>query len=146
MTVWELKELAEKNCKGASLTDQQRKAWQNALNGANECIGWQDPFKELFSHYKGKVETDTGHIKLVNNNELKDYWGNVKKVECTISIGMSYIVDPKRYSVSAEERTLEIIGGCSSGNLTKEDALAQTNRMLAKYQYKQKETEQTSLF
>lgn len=107
---------------------------------------WQNPFKELFSLYKGKAESKVfGYIVFTNVNDLTDHWGKKKKVECKIEISMSYIVDPKRYSVSAEEKTLEIIGGQLSGNMTKEEALAHAEKMLERYCFKHIEMEQLSL-
>ncbi len=38
MTIWELKALGEQKIKDEQLTEQQRKAWQNALNGVRDAI------------------------------------------------------------------------------------------------------------
>lgn len=42
MTIWELKALAEQKIKDKELIDQQRNAWQNALNGAIDAIKLYD--------------------------------------------------------------------------------------------------------
>lgn len=107
---------------------------------------WQQPFKELFSQYKGKTESKTlGSLSFTNKNMLDDR-GKQRKVECEIIITYSYIVDPKRFSVRAEEKTYEILGGSSCGSLTEEEALNQAKRSIERYQFEHIDEEQLSLW
>ena len=106
---------------------------------------WQIPFKELFSHYYGKAESDVlGRLIFSNNNILTNHHGEQKKVGCEVRIGFTFAI-PHRYSVMAEEQTLEIIGGVSSGNMTEEEALSMAEKMMKRYCFKHKEREQLSL-
>lgn len=105
----------------------------------------QDAFTELFSHYKGITEEKPGEIRITNRNTITDYWGNPKKVDCVVEVHISFIVDPNRYSVQAEEKTLEILGGCSCGCLSKEEALSRAKIELERFCFKKKEIEEIPL-
>lgn len=108
---------------------------------------WQQPFIELFSHYKGKVISDyPGEIKIVHRNEIKDHWGKKKKVDCQVLVGLTYIVDKNRYRVWSEEKTYEILGGSAIGELTVEEAVERAKKDLERYCFERNETEQMSLW
>lgn len=102
-------------------------------------------FIEMFSHYKGYVEEKPGEIKISSKNTILDYWGKPRKVECQVAICMSFVVDPNRYSVRAEEKTLEILGGSSTGYLSKEEALYRAKKELDRYCFEHKEYEEIPL-
>lgn len=52
MTIWELKNLAEQKIKDMELTEQERNAWQNALNGVMEQIKLFDELKEELNYHQ----------------------------------------------------------------------------------------------
>lgn len=103
-------------------------------------------FIELFETYIGTLKQDSGRLVFTSVNDLVDHWGKHRKVECSITLVMSYIVDPKRFSVSAEEKTLEIIGGSSVGSLTFEEAMNRVKKELTRYNFRHKAGTQTSLW
>ena len=107
---------------------------------------WQIPFEELFQEWKGNIKTEQDTVTFKAINELRDYWGKIHKVECDIKVTISFIVDPKRYSVWAEEKTCEIIGGSASGSLTKDEALNRVKKELVRYNFQQRKNMQIALF
>ena len=102
-------------------------------------------FEDLFSSYYGKSEIKNDRIVFANVNELIDDCGISHRVLCKIQVEVSFIADPKRYSVRMGEKTCEIIGGSCCGSLTKEEAYARVKRGLERYRFKHKEMEQLSL-
>lgn len=112
----------------------------------NIFADWQKPFMDVLSHYKGKITSEPGALKIVANNPLIDHKGLVKKVECSIQVRQSFIVDPHRFQVWAEEKTLEILGGSSCGSMTKAEAIDKLEKQLEKYRFKRTEAEQMTLF
>lgn len=99
---------------------------------------------DLFSRYQGKIEQENNMIKLKRINDLV-HRGKIKCVPCLVSIvdhgDMEY-----RWSVRAEEKTCEILGGSSIGFETLEEALQNAKRKLEHYRFPFQEAEQTTLF
>lgn len=89
--------------------------------------------KELLSQYKGNLEIKEKEIVLTDINQL-----NGKKVKCEISIKQDYLENYK-YSLSAEEKTYEILGGVSMPLNVEEEVIEYLNRLLTRYSFKLKE-------
>lgn len=89
--------------------------------------------KELLSQYEGNLEIKEKEIVLTDINQLKD-----KKVKCEISIKIDYLENYK-YSLSAEEKTYEILGGVSMPLNTEEEVIKHLNHLLTRYSFKIKE-------
>lgn len=102
--------------------------------------------REILLKYNGKMKEEPGRITFTNTNEITDWQGKKHKVPCEIAIRMSFIVDPNRYSVSMEEKTLAILGGSSCGHLTREEAMKEVRKGLKKYCFTRNAGEQLSLF
>lgn len=102
-------------------------------------------FLELLSHYKGKISTDNDRISFSNVNTLR-WHDKDRKVLCSIDIYMSFLAEPDRYRVQMEEKTYEILGGSSSGSLTKDEALEKVKKGLERYCFPKKDMEQLGLF
>lgn len=108
-----------------------------------------EEFVELFCNYNGTITqkaNEPGRLEFSSVNDLVDYWGKHHKVLCKITVNKSFIVDPKRYSVWADEKTCEIIGGSARGSLTKDEALERVQKELVRYNFQQRRNMQTSLF
>lgn len=89
--------------------------------------------KELLSQYEGNLEIKEKEIVLTDINQLKD-----KKVKCEISIKIDYLENYK-YSLSAEEKTYEILGGVSMPLNTEEEVIKHLNHLLTRYSFNLKE-------
>lgn len=112
-------------------------------------------FSELFSHYVGEVEqkiTDSIYypyeITISNANRLitKRTDGTVfadRYVKCCVTVEYG---EKDGYGVMAEEKTYEILGGSSCGQMTKSEAMERAKRELMRYNFKPIEAEQLSLF
>lgn len=85
--------------------------------------------KELLSQYEGNLEIKEKEIVLTDINQLKD-----KKVKCEISIKIDYLENYK-YSLSAEEKTYEILGGVSMPLNTEEEVIKHLNHLLTRYNF-----------
>lgn len=86
--------------------------------------------KELLSQYEGNLEFKNKEIVLTDINLLKD-----KKVKCEINIKQDYLENYK-YSLSAEEKTYEILGGVSTPLNTEEKVIEHLNHLLTRYNFK----------
>ena len=102
--------------------------------------------REILLKYNGKMKEEPGRITFTNTNELTDWKGNKHKVPCEIVVCMSFVVDPDRYSVDMEEKTLSILGGECCGHLTREEAISRVKMGLKKYCFTRNIGEQLSLF
>lgn len=105
-----------------------------------------DKIKQILMKYRGTMKEDPGEIVFTNTNTIIDWKGNKHKVPCEIRIRKAFIVDPERYAVDMEEKTLAILGGECCGHLTKEEAIQRVRHGLKRYCYEKKQNEQYSLF
>lgn len=97
-------------------------------------------FEDLFIKYKGTLVRDGNRIIFTNRNTIYDYWGKPRNVMCEIEVDKNN----DSYFVSAEEQTLEILGG-HAGSWEKEKALSIVSNDLHKYCFVRKAQEQLKL-
>ena len=99
---------------------------------------------ELFSQYEGKIVQEENRVKIIAINEIGAYGGKVRKVECQVeihrNIGCTY-----PYGISADEKTLQILGGMASPSDDLEEALIEAKKQLNRYNFRHKKEEQLTL-
>ena len=97
----------------------------------------------LFTEYEGKIFETDNHITIENTNMISDGI-KAKRVLCTVRIVHYNRRELFQWSVEAEERGLEILGGCGLPCDDLDEALRKAERQLEKYNFKR--VEQTKLF
>ena len=97
----------------------------------------------LFTEYEGTIYEDDNHITIEANNLISNTI-RTKLNKCTVRIVYYDRRELFNWSVEAEERGLEILGGCGLPCDDLDEALRKAERQLEKYNFKR--VEQISLF
>ena len=97
----------------------------------------------LFTQYEGKIFETDDHITIENTNMISDGI-KAKRVLCTVRIVHYNRRELFQWSVEAEERDLEIIGGCALSCEDLDEAISRAKRELVRYNFSL--NEQISLF
>lgn len=91
--------------------------------------------KSLFHQLKGTITETDNNIELTSINEIKG-----KKVQCSLTAHKS----DYGYSIGADEKTYELIGGVGTPCKTEQDAIKELKHLIERYNFKYKE--QLNLF
>ena len=107
---------------------------------------------ELFQEYNGTIKADLESVQIENRNTLKKN-GTERRVKCKVTVldDLGKINDDLgfgrfKWSVDAEEETLEILGGCGVPCDDLEDAIKQAKRMLERFGFERRADQQLALF
>ena len=103
----------------------------------------KDRILDLFNQYEGKIFETDDHITIENTNLISNGI-KTKRVLCTVRIVHYNRRELFQWSVEAEEKGLEIIGGCALPCDDLDEALQVAKRELVRYNFVL--NEQTSLF
>ena len=103
----------------------------------------KDRILNLFEQYEGTIYEGENHITIEANNLISNTI-RTKLNKCTVRIVYYDRRELFNWSVEAEERGLEILGGCGLPCDDLDEALRKAEKQLEKYNFKR--VEQISLF
>ena len=103
----------------------------------------KDRILDLFNQYEGKIFETDNHITIENTNMISNGIKS-KRVLCTVRIVHYNRRELFQWSVKAEEKGLEIIGGCALPCEDLDEAISRAKRELVRYNFSL--ADQTRLF
>ena len=116
----------------------------NDENGNYVLLKSQPNIKDIFSGFKGKIVEIDKKIIITNKNTLYKTYNDVgddnkvvfikdKPIKMLCEIGFEEINN--EYHIFAEEKSCEILGGCSWSVDTLERAISEIKKLLEKYNF-----------